>query len=219
MAWPCISRVCCLARFWNQLDKSDLAVPLTIHNYSDIEEPAEGGDGAEQDAAAAWRSGGGAPQQQRRIPTGGRRSSPRSPRAHAHCRAAAPASIPTLRQDRLDGGTKRAKKKAAAAAGSSSSSHHRKEPFAAETQYRQDFRAWPVQKRDALPWIAACRRLEPPAAPCSQGKTLGGSRRGAVYVLPSAGQEAGSSSSSKYSGFKQIWCSSPPGVHKTTSYR
>uniref|UniRef100_A0A8C9FGJ2 MAP6 domain-containing protein 1 n=1 Tax=Pavo cristatus TaxID=9049 RepID=A0A8C9FGJ2_PAVCR len=38
MAWPCISRVCCLARFWSQLDRSDLAVPLTIRNYSDIEE-------------------------------------------------------------------------------------------------------------------------------------------------------------------------------------
>ncbi|CAG07694.1 unnamed protein product, partial [Tetraodon nigroviridis] len=38
MAWPCISRVCCLARFWNQLDKSDLSVPLTIQNYSEITE-------------------------------------------------------------------------------------------------------------------------------------------------------------------------------------
>uniref|UniRef100_A0A671P5J7 MAP6 domain containing 1 n=1 Tax=Sinocyclocheilus anshuiensis TaxID=1608454 RepID=A0A671P5J7_9TELE len=38
MAWPCISRVCCLARFWNQFDKSDLSVPLTIQNYSDIGE-------------------------------------------------------------------------------------------------------------------------------------------------------------------------------------
>ncbi|MBN3285253.1 MAP6 protein, partial [Polyodon spathula] len=36
MAWPCISRVCCLARFWNQFDKSDLSVPLTIQNYSEI---------------------------------------------------------------------------------------------------------------------------------------------------------------------------------------
>ncbi|KAB5535665.1 hypothetical protein PHYPO_G00120560 [Pangasianodon hypophthalmus] len=36
MAWPCISRVCCLAQFWNQFDKSDLSVPLTIQNYSEI---------------------------------------------------------------------------------------------------------------------------------------------------------------------------------------
>ncbi|XP_028360355.1 MAP6 domain-containing protein 1 [Phyllostomus discolor] len=37
MAWPCISRLCCLARRWNQLDRSDVAVPLTLHNYSDLE--------------------------------------------------------------------------------------------------------------------------------------------------------------------------------------
>ncbi|XP_036883521.1 MAP6 domain-containing protein 1 [Sturnira hondurensis] len=45
MAWPCISRLCCLARRWNQLDHSDVAVPLTLHNYSDLEneEPRPGG--------------------------------------------------------------------------------------------------------------------------------------------------------------------------------
>ncbi|XP_062066413.1 MAP6 domain-containing protein 1 [Lepus europaeus] len=37
MAWPCISRLCCLARRWNQLDRSDVAVPLTLHGYSDLE--------------------------------------------------------------------------------------------------------------------------------------------------------------------------------------
>ncbi|XP_012495986.1 PREDICTED: MAP6 domain-containing protein 1 [Propithecus coquereli] len=45
MAWPCISRLCCLARRWNQLDRSDVAVPLTLHGYSDLEneEPGPGG--------------------------------------------------------------------------------------------------------------------------------------------------------------------------------
>ncbi|KAK2495093.1 hypothetical protein MC885_008030 [Smutsia gigantea] len=45
MAWPCISRLCCLARRWNQLDRSDVAVPLTLHSYSDLEseEPVLGG--------------------------------------------------------------------------------------------------------------------------------------------------------------------------------
>uniref|UniRef100_A0A8C0JME1 MAP6 domain containing 1 n=1 Tax=Canis lupus dingo TaxID=286419 RepID=A0A8C0JME1_CANLU len=44
MAWPCISRLCCLARRWNQLDRSDVAVPLTLHGHSDLEseEPAPG---------------------------------------------------------------------------------------------------------------------------------------------------------------------------------
>ncbi|PNJ69095.1 MAP6D1 isoform 3, partial [Pongo abelii] len=36
---------CCLARRWNQLDRSDVAVPLTLHGYSDLdsEEPGPGG--------------------------------------------------------------------------------------------------------------------------------------------------------------------------------
>uniref|UniRef100_A0A8B9VDE9 MAP6 domain containing 1 n=1 Tax=Anas zonorhyncha TaxID=75864 RepID=A0A8B9VDE9_9AVES len=52
MAWPCISRVCCLARFWSQLDKSDLSVPLTIHNYSAIDEPDEATGGPESGGAS-----------------------------------------------------------------------------------------------------------------------------------------------------------------------
>ncbi|KAF7486005.1 Hypothetical predicted protein [Marmota monax] len=46
MAWPCISRLCCLARRWNQLDRSDVAVPLTLHGYSDLESEDPGLGGA-----------------------------------------------------------------------------------------------------------------------------------------------------------------------------
>uniref|UniRef100_A0A8V1A189 MAP6 domain containing 1 n=1 Tax=Gallus gallus TaxID=9031 RepID=A0A8V1A189_CHICK len=94
MAWPCISRVCCLARFWSQLDRSDLAVPLTIRNYSDIEE--------QEDAP----------------------------------------------------------------------------PFAAETQYRRDFRAWPLPRRAARPWVSAGsgghRPPAPPPAPTRAARALPG---------------------------------------------
>uniref|UniRef100_A0A8C0J3R4 MAP6 domain containing 1 n=1 Tax=Chelonoidis abingdonii TaxID=106734 RepID=A0A8C0J3R4_CHEAB len=93
MAWPCISRVCCLARFWSQLDKSDLSVPLTIHSYSDLEEPEEGASPARGAAAdGRCRAGGG------QLPAGPPPSQ---------------ASLPT--------------------------------------QYRQDFRAWPLQRRDGPP--------------------------------------------------------------------
>uniref|UniRef100_A0A8V5FX73 Uncharacterized protein n=1 Tax=Melopsittacus undulatus TaxID=13146 RepID=A0A8V5FX73_MELUD len=95
MAWPCISRVCCLARFWSQLDKSDLSVPLTIHNYSDIEEQEDG----------PHHQRGGAPP----------RGSTRPP-------------APTPR------------------------------PRDPTTQYRRDFRAWPLPRReDACPWPAPGR--------------------------------------------------------------
>ncbi|XP_055493576.1 microtubule-associated protein 6 homolog [Leucoraja erinacea] len=36
MAWPCISRACCIARFWNQLDKADISVPLVFTKYSEV---------------------------------------------------------------------------------------------------------------------------------------------------------------------------------------
>nr|XP_028586473.1 MAP6 domain-containing protein 1 isoform X1 [Podarcis muralis] len=208
MAWPCISRVCCLARFWNQLDKSDLAVPLTIHNYSDIDEPADEGT----DAAGA------PPPPPPRIPTGGSTSSrphQTHPRAPAAASLPVSASAPSL-QDGLGGARKPSKK---------TRGGYRKEPFAAETQYQQDFQAWPVQKRDALPWIGEYRRVEAPGAPPaaaaaaapaapSHAAIPGGSH---VYVLPAAGQEV---VGSKYSGFKQVWSSSsPPGGPETSSYR
>ncbi|XP_074010095.1 MAP6 domain-containing protein 1 [Numenius arquata] len=121
MAWPCISRVCCLARFWSQLDKSDLSVPLTIHNYSDIEEQEEG------------------PPQRGGPP----------PRASAR----PPAPAPRPRDPGKAGGRRKGR---AAAAG---------EPFAAETQYRRDFRAWPLPRRDAFPWVSASSGGRDGAAP------------------------------------------------------
>uniref|UniRef100_A0A8C9G123 MAP6 domain containing 1 n=1 Tax=Pavo cristatus TaxID=9049 RepID=A0A8C9G123_PAVCR len=120
MAWPCISRVCCLARFWSQLDRSDLAVPLTIRNYSDIEE--------QEDAPAP----------------------PPPPRP--------PAAAPRPRPGPAHGSPP--------------------EPFAAETQYRQDFRAWPLPRRAARPWVSAGsgghRATAPPPAPTRAARALPG---------------------------------------------
>nr|XP_061835701.1 microtubule-associated protein 6 homolog [Nerophis lumbriciformis] len=116
MAWPCISRVCCLARFWNQLDKSDLSVPLTIQNYSDISEqdvrsvtqqvassevnytPAPGADGPE--ARGCFRA---------------RREAGHKPREDEQ-----PARV----------------------------------PFPSVTQYKQDFKPWPIPKKEHFPWIS-----------------------------------------------------------------
>ncbi|XP_077205483.1 MAP6 domain-containing protein 1 [Paroedura picta] len=196
MAWPCITRVCCLARFWNQLDKSDLAVPLTIHNYSDIEEAAAEGAGA-------------APQPG--IPTGGGRGRPLPPgRPRPASALPVSASAPSL-HDSLAGGKRPSRK--------GRGGGRRKESFAAETQYQQDFRAWPVQKRDALPWLGEGRRGElrgaPSAAAPAPAVAHGGSRQ-RVYVVPATEREAGR----KHGAFKQLWsAASPPGLRRTTSYR
>ncbi|XP_065412136.1 MAP6 domain-containing protein 1 isoform X2 [Chrysemys picta bellii] len=173
MAWPCISRVCCLARFWSQLDKSDLSVPLTIHSYSDIEEPEEGASpargGPRRGAAADGRSRAGGGQ----LPAG-----------------------PPPSQDNL--AIKRSWKRGSHKRGPAAPPDS--QPFAAETQYRQDFRAWPLQKRDAYPWAGEGRRDGPPAPPRS------------VYVLPAGDSDQRPEASSRLS------CS-PPGAANTTSYR
>ncbi|XP_073216165.1 MAP6 domain-containing protein 1 isoform X2 [Lepidochelys kempii] len=175
MAWPCISRVCCLARFWSQLDKSDLSVPLTIHSYSDIEEPEE----APSPARGGPRRGAAAAAEGRPRAGGGE-----------------PPAGPPPSQDSLAG--KRSwkggshKRGPAAPPGS--------QPFAAETQYRQDFRAWPLQPRDACPWAGEGRRDGPPAPARS------------VYVLPAGDRDPRPEASSRLGGFLQ-------GAANTTSYR
>lgn len=65
MAWPCISRLCCLARRWNQLDRSDVAVPLTLHSYSD---PESEGPSADCTALRGSPSVAGAREPSRAVP-------------------------------------------------------------------------------------------------------------------------------------------------------
>ncbi|XP_034039556.1 microtubule-associated protein 6 homolog isoform X1 [Thalassophryne amazonica] len=132
MAWPCISRVCCLARFWNQFDKSDLSVPLTIQNYSDI---------SEQEVRSVTKqvtsSSEGAPGNYSSNPnlrTGG---SPPSPPA--------PGDGPGTR------GSVRGRRE----------SHYKPRedsqppgvPFPGVTQYKQDFKPWPIPRKENFPWI------------------------------------------------------------------
>lgn len=65
MAWPCISRLCCLARRWNQLDRSDVAVPLTLQGYSD---PGSEGPAADCTASRGSPSVAGAREPSRAVP-------------------------------------------------------------------------------------------------------------------------------------------------------
>ncbi|TNM97742.1 hypothetical protein fugu_013988 [Takifugu bimaculatus] len=118
MAWPCISRVCCLARFWNQLDKSDLSVPLTIQNYSEI---------ADQEVRSVTKQ----------VPTldADLRGSPRA---------------------QIDGpgtrGSSRARKEPSY---KPREDYHPPEvPFPSVTQYKQDFKPWPIPRKENFPWIS-----------------------------------------------------------------
>uniref|UniRef100_H3B9X3 MAP6 domain containing 1 n=1 Tax=Latimeria chalumnae TaxID=7897 RepID=H3B9X3_LATCH len=122
MAWPCISRVCCLARFWNQIDKSDLSVPLTIQNYSEI------ADQEEIHSVTREVPNDGSLRAGRELGLDSRRNSP----------------------GHRESGPRRSWKGRRSRQGYQSPS----EPFSTETQYMQDFKAWPIPKRECFPWIS-----------------------------------------------------------------
>uniref|UniRef100_A0A3Q2PYA4 MAP6 domain containing 1 n=1 Tax=Fundulus heteroclitus TaxID=8078 RepID=A0A3Q2PYA4_FUNHE len=122
MAWPCISRVCCLARFWNQFDKSDLSVPLTIQNYSDISEQEvrsvtkqlSDSENSYNPQEQCVRGSPQAPRDGTRGPSRARREPSYKPREDYH-----PPGV----------------------------------PFPSVTQYKQDFKPWPIPRKDNFPWI------------------------------------------------------------------
>lgn len=117
MAWPCITRVCCLARFWNQFDKSDLSVPLTIQNYSDI---------AEQEVRSVAKLVSAEPAPSVDFLTPERSGSDAAGVRRPH---RGPSYKP--RDDYHPPGV----------------------PFQSVTQYKQDYKPWPIPKKDNFPWI------------------------------------------------------------------
>ncbi|XP_043925942.1 MAP6 domain-containing protein 1 [Protopterus annectens] len=136
MAWPCISRVCCLARFWNQFDKSDLSVPLTVPNYSEI-------DGPEETHGESPRSTG------HRLPSLAEHGGSRNGQT-----GISPENIGSGTQHK--GGNETSKRR----------SRPRPPPqtlvssFPNETQYQQDFQAWPLPKKETFQLSGCDRRKE-----------------------------------------------------------
>ncbi|XP_055007898.1 microtubule-associated protein 6 homolog [Boleophthalmus pectinirostris] len=127
MAWPCISRVCCLARFWNQFDKSDLSVPLTIQNYSDITEH-EVRSVTKQVSASERAPANDYSSPPRATNSGSARSDARGPRGSFRT-VREPSYKP--REDYQPPGV----------------------PFPSVTQYKQDYKPWPIPRKDNFPWI------------------------------------------------------------------
>uniref|UniRef100_A0A8C3SFK7 Microtubule associated protein 6 n=1 Tax=Chelydra serpentina TaxID=8475 RepID=A0A8C3SFK7_CHESE len=146
MAWPCITRACCIARFWNQLDKADIAVPLVFTKYSEAtENPAAqvgllpprpssaietqpavlGGD---LDAVAWVNAAGGDP-----------KAGP----------GQQPLADSVMRQDYKHWKAQRPEPSCKP----KSEYQPSETPFEKQSQYQKDFRAWPIPKRGDHPWI------------------------------------------------------------------
>lgn len=173
MAWPCITRACCIARFWNQLDKADIAVPLVFTKYSEatehpgapppLQQPAQPAPAppsaravaietqpAQGDGDAVARATGPAP-----GPSGEReagaafgRSGPSQGSGSGSTSSAGPADS-VMRQDYRAWKVQRPEPSCRPRSEYQPSDA----PFERETQYQKDFRAWPLPRRGDHPWI------------------------------------------------------------------
>ncbi|XP_031713127.1 microtubule-associated protein 6 homolog isoform X1 [Anarrhichthys ocellatus] len=139
MAWPCISRACCMARFWNQLDKADIAVPLVFTKYTDVSEmqhiqlqpalhPSQGRDAIETQPSEISAS-----------------NSARPPR---RCVSEERVCGSVMRED-----FKHWKVRPEPSCKPKNEYHEPETPFNSETQYQKDFKPWPIPKRYDHPWI------------------------------------------------------------------
>ncbi|KAF7237915.1 hypothetical protein EYD10_15364 [Varanus komodoensis] len=173
MAWPCISRACCIARFWNQLDKADIAVPLVFTKYSEAtdipgtqvvlqqqphppsaieSQPAALGgdlDGASRAAPAAADHAPGA--------SGG------PPKAGQPQPKEPVSADSVMRQDYKPWKVQRPEPSYKPR----SEYQPSETPFQKESQYQKDFRPWPIPKRGDHPWIP--KQMPIPALEADKG--------------------------------------------------
>ncbi|KAG5836829.1 hypothetical protein ANANG_G00232780 [Anguilla anguilla] len=149
MAWPCITRACCINRFWSDLDKADIAVPLVFTKYSDVAEvqrlhlqPQP-----KQPHPQAWASAVAIETQPSHRQHEAIARAP--PATGAAARAVRePTSASVMRQDF------KAWKVRPEPSFKPKNEYHRSEtPFNNETQYQKDFKPWPIARRGDHPWI------------------------------------------------------------------
>ncbi|XP_008493406.2 microtubule-associated protein 6 [Calypte anna] len=143
MAWPCITRACCIARFWNQLDKADIAVPLVFTKYSEATDhplpplapPPRPAAPIDTQPGGEAVGGGGEP---------GSGSTRPGPAPHS-----SPPADSVMRHDYKPWKVQRPEPSCKP----KSEYQPSDTPFEKETQYQKDFRAWPIPKRGDHPWI------------------------------------------------------------------
>uniref|UniRef100_A0A672S1H8 Microtubule-associated protein 6b n=1 Tax=Sinocyclocheilus grahami TaxID=75366 RepID=A0A672S1H8_SINGR len=156
MAWPCITRACCINRFWSDLDKGDIAVPLVFTKYSDV---AEVQHLHPQPKPLISQK----PVIRESQPARSAHQEASTRATHAAADAAASSS-----QDGSGASVMRQDFKAWSVRPEPSCKPRNeyqpsKTPFNNVTQYQKDYKPWPVPKRGDHPWIP---KQPTPAAPC-----------------------------------------------------
>lgn len=160
-----------MARFWNQLDKADIAVPLVFTKYTDVSEM--------QHIQLQ-------PQARVAIETQPSRAETRAAitaRAPRRCVSEERVCSSVMRED-----FKHWRVRPEPSCKPKNQYHEPETPFNSETQYQKDFKPWPIPKRYDHPWIPK------PSATISVGdeRVPDRSRRGKRHVTladPDSGVE------------------------------
>ncbi|XP_053312694.1 microtubule-associated protein 6 isoform X2 [Spea bombifrons] len=143
MAWPCITRACCIARFWNQLDKGDIAVPLVFTKYSEVTDGVQHHTYLLQPQSCPSSIEGQPPSGD--MDHGGH-TGPSKDLSHQVSSKQQCGS--TMRQDYKPWNIK-----PEPSCKPKDEYHPSETPFEQETQYKKDFKAWPIPRRGDHPWI------------------------------------------------------------------
>ncbi|KAI4881443.1 hypothetical protein NFI96_012797 [Prochilodus magdalenae] len=151
MAWPCIARACCMARFWSQLDKADIAVPLVFVKYSEASEETQQLQRDRERTRDRDREKDRTRDRTRdRLQERSQERDQERERARQEVtrdgREDAPGSV--MRQD-----FKPWKVRPEPSCKPKSEYHNPEVPFDTQTQYRQDYKAWPLPRKGDHPWI------------------------------------------------------------------
>ncbi|XP_017286605.1 microtubule-associated protein 6 homolog isoform X2 [Kryptolebias marmoratus] len=137
MAWPCISRACCMARFWTQLDKADIAVPLVFTKYTDASEMQHIQLQPPQARVAIETQ-----------PSRAETTSAKASRGPRRCVSEERVCSSVMRED-----FKHWRVRPEPSCKPKNKYHEPETPFNSETQYQKDFKPWPIPKRYDHPWI------------------------------------------------------------------
>ncbi|XP_041666388.1 microtubule-associated protein 6 homolog isoform X2 [Cheilinus undulatus] len=145
MAWPCITRACCINRFWTELDKADIAVPLVFTKYSDV---ADVQHLPHHPQPRQKRAGAIAIETEPHPGGGEQQEAGKAPPATGAAAGKDGSTASVMRQDfkawrvRPEPSCKPRNEYQRSAA-----------PFNNETQYQKDYKPWPIPKKHDHPWI------------------------------------------------------------------
>ncbi|CAK6963531.1 microtubule-associated protein 6 homolog [Scomber scombrus] len=142
MAWPCITRACCINRFWTELDKADIAVPLVFTKYSDV---ADVQHIPHHPQPRQKRAGAIAIETQ---PHPGEQEDEKAPPATGGAAGKDGSSASVMRQD-----FKAWKVRPEPSCKPRNEYQPSVGPFNTKTQYQKDYKPWPIPKKHDHPWI------------------------------------------------------------------